>query len=367
MAITHNVTTEEYLVTFDVGPNQGGTRLDAFLKEHYRRRSRAQIQRAIEDGSVTIDRSSSTFAAVGRLKPSSPVLAGDKVLVLTERKPEPEVCFDYKTLYEDEALLVIDKPANLPVHPAGRFFFNTLLIHLKTKGHQYPLPHQHEYYLPHRIDRETSGILVLTKSVATCAHVVSQFATRATEKKYLAIVKGVAPEAFEISAPLARAPRSLISLKMAQVPLEQGGQEAFTRFKRVSAHGDFSLIECFPKTGRQHQIRVHLELAGHPIVGDKLYGMPEEDAVRFYERENLSPEAWAKMLLPRHALHAAELKITHPLTNKPMTFKSDLPAELQAFLSEQADPAQAGGAGHAAWKALSRFASSPRAGVTQSV
>lgn len=322
-------------MTHSVGINQHGIRLDAFLKEKYRRRSREALKRAIESGAITVKRSQGAHLTVGRLKPSSQLIPGDEVLVLSERKPEPEVSFDYKVIYEDDIFFIVNKPSNLPVHPAGRYFFNTLLIHLKTHGHKDPLKLEHEYFLVHRIDKETSGILVMTKDKDVCTHLTRQFAERKTEKRYLAIVRGVPPEEFEVDLAMKRATGSLVDLKMAITPEEQGGQPAYTRFRRLEVVGDFSLVECFPKTGRQHQIRVHLDAAGFPIVGDKLYGMSEEEAFRFYERENLSAEAWANLLLPRHALHAAGIRFEHPITGQMIEFNSELPEDLQRFLDEQ--------------------------------
>jgi len=334
---THHVTTEHYLVTHSVGPNQQGTRLDHFLKSRYRSRSRESIQRAIDDGTVTIERSLS-HASVGKPKPSSPLMPGDEVRVLTERKPEPEVNFNYRVIFEDEALFVIDKPPNLPVHPAGRYYFNTLLVHLKTQGFNDPLRAEREFYLVHRIDKETSGILVLTKDKETCARMTAQFAERTTRKRYLAVVRGIPEQSeFAVDAPMARALKSRIELKMQILPEAEGGQTAFTAFKNLetvrSKQGDFALLECHPKTGRQHQIRLHLEHAGHPIVGDKLYGMPEEDALAFFEREHLSAERWARLLHPRHALHAAGLSFKHPVTGREMSFQSNLPEDLRQFLN----------------------------------
>jgi hypothetical protein len=103
----------------------------------------------------------------------------------------------------------------------------------------------------------------------------------------------------------------------------------------VSVHGDYALVECYPRTGRQHQIRVHLEAAGFPIVGDKLYGLDEDEAYRFFERQFLSPEAEAKLLLPRHALHACWIRFTHPVTGLKMEFHCELPKDLQDFLDRQ--------------------------------
>jgi 23S rRNA pseudouridine1911/1915/1917 synthase len=334
MNVSHTLTSDQYLVTHAVGPHQHGIRLDNFLKERYRKRSREQLKKAIDSGAITVKRTQGPHLMLGKAKPSSHLIPGDEVLVLTERKPEPEVCFDYKILYEDDVLFVINKPAQLPVHPAGRYFFNTLLIHLKTEGHKNPLRSEEEYYLAHRIDKETSGVLVLTKDKDVCADITRQFAERKTKKRYLAIVRGICPESFEVGLPLRRATHSLIELKMITCSEDEGGQPSFTSFKRLRTFGDYSLLECFPKTGRQHQIRVHLDALGHPIVGDKLYGMPETEALRFYERKHLTPEAEAKLLLPRHALHAASLEFFHPLLKKSMIFEAPLPQDMRDFISK---------------------------------
>jgi 23S rRNA pseudouridine1911/1915/1917 synthase len=341
---SENLTDTHYLVTYEV--RQHGVRLDAFLKEHYRSRSREQLKKIIGSGAVTIQRPQGPHVSVGRLKPSLQLVYGDEVQVLSEKKVEPEVCFDYTVVHEDEVLYIIDKPPNLPVHPAGRYFFNTLLTHLKTQGHKTPLraggESETEWYLVHRIDKETSGVLCLCKQKEAGAYLTAQFAARKTEKTYLAIARGVTPEEFSIDLALMRSTVSKISLKMMVAPESDGGQPSLTHFKRLSVHkhpihGEFSLVKCFPRTGRQHQIRIHLEAAGHPIVGDKLYGMPEEEALRFYERSRLTPEAEAKLIIPRHALHAAEIRFEHPVSKKMMTFSSPLPKDLQAFLDEMVE------------------------------
>ncbi len=336
--ISHQLTADHYLVTHNVGPNQSGIRLDSFLKGRYRRRSREQIKKAIDSGAITVKRDQGPHLSVGRLKPSSHLVAGDEVQVLSEKKVEPEVDFNYRILHEDQALFVIEKPANLPVHPSGRYFFNTLLTHLKTQGGKKALKYEEMYFLVHRIDKETSGVLVLSKDKESCAKLTQQFAQRTTEKTYLAIVHGITPEQFEVSLPMARSKTSLIGLKMETMPIEQGGLTAHTAFKRLDTAGNFSLLECAPKTGRQHQIRVHLESVGHPIVGDKLYGMAETEAVRFYERKRLTPEAEARLILPRHALHSAGIKFCHPLTGKRVEYTCGLPTDLKAFFEAQRDP-----------------------------
>lgn len=335
MKSSETVSDSHYLVTYEV--RQYGVRLDKFLKEHYRKRSREQLKKVIESGAITIQRMQSPHLTVGKLKPSLELIPGDEVFVMTERREEPAVCFDYTINYEDEVLFIINKPANLPVHPAGRYFFNTLLTHLKTQGHKTPLKADVQWYLAHRIDKETSGVLCLCKDKDASISLAAQFADRTTEKTYLAIARGHTPPEFTVDLAMKRSDSSMIALKMMIAPESAGGMTAKTHFKRLGTyshpiHGPFSLVECHPKTGRQHQIRLHLDTAGFPIVGDKLYGMPEEEAVRFYERLRLTPEAEAKLILPRHALHAAEIKFKHPVSKKEMHFKSPLPPDLQKFL-----------------------------------
>ncbi len=317
------LSENSYLVTHEVGPNQQGMRLDAFLKDRYSKRSREQIKRAIDSGAITVKRGQGL--TVGRLKPSSQLIPGDQVLVLSEKKPEPEVSFDYKILFEDEHLFVVDKPPNLPVHPAGKYFFNTLQTHLKNQGR--------DYYLVHRIDKETSGILVMTKTLEACTRLTQQFADRTTEKRYFAVTHGITPEDFSVDKALMRSTNSKIELKMTTGLESEGAQTAFTGFKRLETAGNFSLVECFPKTGRQHQIRVHLDSVGHPLVGDKLYGLPELEAEPFFNRDgSIRQEILDKLILPRHALHAAGIRFDHPITGERVEVRCGLPRDLRDFL-----------------------------------
>lgn len=357
--VTRELLANQFVVRHHVDPKLDGIRLDAFLKQYYRRRSREQIKRAIESGSISVIREQSPHLSVGRLKPSSPLVPGDSVLITSKRKPEPEVNFDYRILHQDDSLFVIDKPGNLPVHPAGRFFFNTLLTHLRTEGFTRPLDADREFFLAHRIDRETSGVLVLTRTAESCAAITEQFSSRTTEKRYLAIVHGEFPhERIDIDAPMSRVPGSRIALSMHVQALEEGGLPALTRVHRLGViqrpEGRFSLVECFPKTGRQHQIRVHLAHIGHPIVGDKIYSLPENQALRLFEPDQTPPpdplddttlsssmpfsapryipaEIEAKLILPRHALHAAGIRLKNPTNGRPMEFHSALPEDLRQF------------------------------------
>jgi 23S rRNA pseudouridine1911/1915/1917 synthase len=345
MRPTHAVTGDLLLVTHTVTPENHGVRLDQFLKDFYTRRSRERLQEDIRSGVIRIVRNQSPHLTVGRLKPSFQLITGDEVHVTTRKKPEPPVSFDYKVLYEDEALFVIDKPPNLPVHPAGRYYFNTLLVHLRSQGFTAPLQANREFFLVHRIDKETSGILVLSKSSETCAHLVKQFAERKTEKTYLALVRDrVEKDEFSVDLAMARDPKSRIKLKMATMPESEGGQASLTHFKVLERARNLTLVECYPKTGRQHQIRVHLDAVGHPIIGDKLYGLPESEALKMYERPEsneaetkayLPPELEIRLGHPRHALHASGIRFLHPLTNQPMDFRSELAPDLKTLLESQ--------------------------------
>ena len=353
MNVKHSLGADHYLVTHRVGPNESGIRIDAFLKHRYQKKSREQIKRALDTGAITIGRNVPHFQ-VGKIKPSTSLLYGDEVRVLTEKSPEPEVNFDYKILYEDEALFVINKPSNLPVHPAGKFFFNTLITHLKTQGFTRPLDEDRDFYLVHRIDKETSGVMVLVKEREFSNKLAAQFADRSTEKTYLAITHGrIEKDKFSVDLAIGHDPHAPVNLKQACIPESEGGYPSLTHFKVLERRGNFTLVECTPKTGRQHQIRVHLDAVGHPIVGDKLYGIDQEISLSLFERPvhksaqtilgspaytaapEISPEVMAKLILPRHALHAHAIRFTHPLTHKKVEFTSPLPEELRAFFESQ--------------------------------
>lgn len=336
MAREHQTTAETYLVTWTVEPGEEGMRLDLFLKEKYRKLSREYLQRGIKEGNITLNHKSTKPAAVLRIK--------DKVFVLSKNKGrEPEVDFNFETLYEDDHIVVVNKPGNLPVHPTGRYFFHTLLTQLRVvNGNE--VDQEKEFYIVHRLDRETSGVLVIGKNPAAAASLVNQFEKRATAKEYLAIVKGVIKEdSFLIDAPLATDPRSEIRIKMHVVEMGANGEPLYlpksevlpasTAIEVIERFENYTLVRCRPHTGRQHQIRVHLWHIGHPIIGDKLYGT---DAAFFLRslQDLVSVEVEPGMMIQRHALHAYKLGFRHPVTGEPMEFTQPLPKELGDFLAK---------------------------------
>jgi len=338
MAREHQTQAESYLVTWTVEPGEAGMRLDLFLKEKYRRLSREYLQKSIKEGKVTLNHKLS--------KPGQVLRLYDKVYVLSTKGSEPPVDFGYSILYEDKHILVVEKPGNLPVHPTGRYFFHTLLTQLRVENGN-EVDQKKEFYIVHRIDRETSGVLVIGKTSAAAANLVDQFTKRATDKDYLAIVKGsVKEDSFVVDAPLAKDPRSEIRLKMHVVEMDSGGEPLYvpkaevlparTAFEVVERLDGFTILRCKPHTGRQHQIRVHLWHVGHPICGDKLYGTEAEFFLRSMS-EIIEMPVGNGLTLKRHALHAHSLGFCHPATGEKMQFSSPLPADLKEIL-RQANP-----------------------------
>ncbi len=319
-----------FVTTHMVDNSHDGWRVDLFLKEKLKRKSRAFIQKSIESGQVQL--TPRDLGETPRLKPSTLLRMGDEVQITTNRThPEPEVDFNYKTLLEDEHIFVIDKPGNLPVHPAGRFFFNTLLTRLRTE-HFEEFKDGQDFYMVHRIDRETSGVLLMAKTSPMAAHLVAQFREHKIKKRYLAIAQGcVKEDNFTVDAPLDKDPHANIRLKMAVVP---GGMESQTDFKVLERTKRFTLLEVSPRTGRQHQIRVHAAHVGHPLVGDKIYGFDERIFFSYLNHGIIDDEMKEALILPRQALHAHSLEFTHPHTGEYTCVKSPLPLELKLLLAK---------------------------------
>jgi 23S rRNA pseudouridine1911/1915/1917 synthase len=306
-------------VEFVVEPNYAGWRLDRYLGQKIRRMTRERLQGIILRG---------VRCQEGRLKPSTPVYPG---LAFRLRRPmadEPETPTALPLLFQDDWLLVVDKPAGLPIHPTARYIKGTLVTLLRERfPDTYPEP-------VHRLDRETSGLVVCGRTTEACRVLGRLFLSRDVHKEYLALCEGHPPEdSFTVDAPIAEG-TALIRIAVRIDPVE--GKESRTRFQvlqRFTREGQpFSLLRCFPETGRQHQIRIHLRVAGFPLVGDKMYG-PDPGYFDRFSRHCLEPEAWERLRLPRHALHAARIAFSHPGTREPVTFDSPLPADLEDFIA----------------------------------
>jgi 23S rRNA pseudouridine1911/1915/1917 synthase len=184
----------------------------------------------------------------------------------------------------------------------------------------------------HRLDRETSGLVVCGRTADAARALMEDFRSGRVEKEYLAVCEGEPPDSFAVDAPIAEGSAQVrIAVRIDPAV----GKKAVTRFavlRRFEREGgQFALVRAFPETGRQHQIRVHLREAGFPIVGDKIYG-PDEGYFDRFSKRRLEPEAWRKLRLPRHALHASAIRFAHPTSRTNLTFSAPLPADLAQFM-----------------------------------
>jgi 23S rRNA pseudouridine1911/1915/1917 synthase len=280
-----------------------GQRLDRALARLLPEESRSRLARLIEEGHVLVD---------GRpAQASLKVRSGESVDVALAPRPAdaahlPEA-IDLAVVHEDEHLLVIDKPAGLVVHPgSGNWsgtMMNALLHHAKGAGN---LPRAG---IVHRLDKDTSGLLVVAKTEAAQASLVRQLQARTVKRAYLALARGKVAGSGTIDAPIGRHP-----VQRTRMAVVAGGKPAVTHYRvkrRFAAH---TLLECSLETGRTHQIRVHLASIGHPIEGDPVYAGKSHGAFR------------------RQALHAWKLAFDHPATGKAVRFEAPLPEDFRALL-----------------------------------
>jgi len=310
-------------LTVEVPPEAAGERLDRFLAGLEEVGSRAAAERLLSQGGVRVNGSS---------EPKSHRLAAGDVLEVRvpERRPselEPEQ-LDLRIAYEDEHLLVVDKPAGMVVHPAAGHdsgtLVNALLHHITdlsgVGGELRP-------GIVHRLDRGTSGLMVVAKNDAAHQHLARQFAARSVERVYLALVWGLpSPMEGTISGAIGRDPRD--RKRMALV--EGRGKPAQTRYAVLRAYGvAAALLSCRLLTGRTHQIRVHLASIGHPLIGDATYGRVTQARLKRLPESAEGPVR----AFPRQALHAAVLGFEHPSSGQRLRFETEPPADMRQILN----------------------------------
>jgi RluA family pseudouridine synthase len=310
-----------------VAPEHEGTRLDRYLAGRFAYRSRNQWGRLIREGRIRVNQR--------QARPSRPLRAGDRIDYVPRPREEPPVDDRLELLHLDEAVLAVAKSGNLPVHPSGRYFRHTL-IHLLLDRH----PEWGRLHVIHRLDRETSGVVLFGRSRGDAGRVAAQFRQRRVLKRYLALVSG-RPERddFEIDLALGPAPGCTVRRAVGVVP---DGVPARTRVRVLHRGDDWAWIEARPLTGRLHQIRVHLRAAGLPVVGDKVYGPDERLFLKFVAGEPFAPEERRALGLPRQALHAYRITVAHPRLGTPLTVTAPIPPDLLAALAARGwDPARA--------------------------
>ena len=310
-------------LTFLVETEAAGTRLDVFLAACLPEMSRARLRRLIEDENVTIS---------GRVvaKPASKMRAGELIEIEFEESPPAgdltpeEIPLDI--VYEDDDLVVVNKPANLVVHPGAGVSGGTLanalafyFAHLPARGGaQRP-------GIVHRLDRDTSGLIVVAKTEAAHENLSDQFRARTVFKSYVALVHGVVKiDSGRVEEPLGRDPRQ--RTRMAVIRRGAGGRAALTLYRVRRRFDRFTLLDAEIKTGRTHQIRVHLAHLKHPVVGDELYNAGRDRIIP-------DPALRARVAaLGRQFLHAEQLAFDHPRTDERVRFTAPLPTELNELL-----------------------------------
>jgi len=285
-----------------------GSRLDQALARMFPEHSRSRLQKWLREGWVRLD----SRAA----KPKQRIWGGESVEVRpqagsreTAHRAE-RIALD--VIHEDDAILVINKPAGLVVHPGSGNWQGTLLnalLHHCPKLSALP-----RAGIVHRLDKDTSGLLVVAKTLEAQTDLVRQLQARTVKREYFAVVRGKVAAGGEVSAPVGRDPRNRV--RMAVVP---AGRPALTRYKVVRRFADATLLECSLATGRTHQIRVHMRSLGHPLLGDSVYGGRAKPGSR-------AP------LIGRQALHAARLEFAHPLSGARMRFAAPAPKDLAMLL-----------------------------------
>lgn len=318
--------THDSLHTASVPPAQAGTRLDKWLAEALPELSRSRLKALIEAGRV-----SGPGGPVA--DPAYKVRAGESFAVAipeaVEAVPRPQ-SIAIPVVYEDEHLIVVDKPAGMVVHPApgspDATLVNALLAH--CDGSLSGIGGVKRPGIVHRLDKDTSGLMVVAKTDAAHRGLARQFAEHSLDRAYWALVWGVPkPPRGEVSGNIGRSPAD--RKKMAVV--NRGGKPALTRYRVVKPCGEAAaLVECRLATGRTHQIRVHMSAIGHPLIGDPAYGRPTAARLRA-----LSPEArQAVQAFGRQALHAYLIGFSHPITGERLQYESPMTYDFRGLLSK---------------------------------
>jgi 23S rRNA pseudouridine1911/1915/1917 synthase len=293
-------------VSATVPASLGGLRLDQALARLFPQYSRNRLQAWLKAGHVTVD---GEQAAPRRI-----VDGGERVLV--EPPPAPDAApkaqrMPLRIVHEDAELIVVDKPAGLVVHPGAgvpdRTLMNALLAHAPQLG---AVPRAG---IVHRLDKDTSGLLVVAKTVEAQAHLAQQLAERSVRRVYLALVQGDPPASGRIDAPVGRDARA-----RTRMAVTHRGKPARTAYRVLERFGRAALVECRLETGRTHQIRVHFQHIRHPLVGDTVYRRGTRHGIAF----------------PRQALHAAELSLKHPRTGEVLSWKAPLPKDMKRLLED---------------------------------
>ena len=299
---------ESVEVFFRVLKDHRGMRLDAYLAARLHKYSRARVQKIIDEGRVTLRGRSA--------KAATKVVADETIVIRYPRANEPpSPHHTLPLLFQDECLVIVNKPGGVLSHPTDKILNNTVTTILTRQLGR-------KVHLAHRLDRETSGALVLALDLEAARSLFDQFIARTIEKEYLAVVAGEVPwTSRTVDAP--------IGPEGGEIRVRQAvgaGAPAITDFTRLATDGRLSLLSARPKTGRLHQIRAHLAHLGHPVVGDKLYIGAGEIYMKAVRRE-IVPGDLASLGAHRQLLHAWKISLDHPRTGKRLFIEAPVPAD----------------------------------------
>ena len=315
---------------FVADPKQTLLRIDLFLNDRLKSTSRSKLQEGIKNGQILVNDK--------KVKPNYKIRPGD---VVTVSFPKPKVNLEIipqdiplNVLYEDEHLLVVNKEAGMVVHPAHANWDGTLVNALVHRFQNLPTSRNGEIKpgLVHRIDKDTSGLLVIAKTEPAMTHLAKQFFDHTIERTYQAIVWGEPKQ--DSGTIIGHIGRSLKDRRVYTVFAEgEYGKHAVTHYKVLKYLRYVSLVECKLETGRTHQIRVHMKHIGHTLFNDERYGGNKILKGEKFSKYKAFVENGFK-ILPRQALHAKSLGFIHPTTNKEMFFESDLPDDMQQLIEK---------------------------------
>jgi 23S rRNA pseudouridine1911/1915/1917 synthase len=302
------------ILRFRVPDELSGLRLDRFVQDRMPRLSRTRAQQIVR---------SSAYRADGeRRRPSDIVRSGEVIFLVRDRFAEPDTPLHFGVLHEDDTVLLVDKPAGLPMHPTATYHKHTLSYLLRER---YGADGGFTPRLAHRLDRETSGLVVCAKTLEAERMLKRAFERHQITKSYLAIVRGeIEHDRGEITLPLASVREGLHVL----MEVRADGLSASTHYEVQARSAGHSLVSLFPRSGRQHQLRVHLAAIGHPIVGDKLYGPEREAPFLEYIETGMTETLALRLGHARQALHAHTLSFVHPGTGLRFEATAPMAADL---------------------------------------
>jgi len=334
VAIIQEESTEDLYEkkVFSVDKGQESVRIDKWVQNHVEVATRNKVQQAIESGFLTVN---------GKVvKSNYKIRPGDEIVLMSYINPEYTVLksepVPLNIVYEDEDVLVINKQPNMVVHPGiGNFsgtLLNGVLYHLLQQNPTLTEETLPRYGLVHRIDKNTTGLIVLAKNADAAAHLAKQFYNHTVQRKYVAVVWGnVENEQGTVNAHIAR--HHQFRKMFAAYPDGETGKHAITHYSVLERMNYVSVVECVLETGRTHQIRVHMKHIGHTLFNDWEYGGDRILKGTIYTKyKQFVDNCFA--ICPRCALHAKTLGFIHPRTNEPVFFTTDLPSDMQQLIEK---------------------------------